>query len=758
MLATNKLPQALITLLIYAGFGILLLVHANSERPFTQEGFNYDLMWLDAWALGFVLLLVVLWTARTSPSKRSILMLSALAVFGTVATAVIFSGTRFGENAFWGDQQFRLAMMTKFLAFWFPGDYYYKDLPLFYPPTYFWALSLWGRITGAQAYELLRTGYLLTWVIGPFALYWMWRKILPPTRAMIVVGATFLIDAGSTEYLIGGTYAFIANALFLPWWLYYVEQVGEQSRSRAAYFVVGGAIGALLFTTYFYPFFVLALLMILRWIPGLPLPKLSRSYRVARAWGVIGATALFTIPYWLPALISVLRYGSDRSRGDWFHEEITGITYPFLSFSWIGVLFLVGIVYVIWRSRRPIARLLAAFVGLLLLYYFVGSILGAMDIPLNLGKSKEFFWLLAGPIIGVFLAALIRYGRHSRLLRTVAVSASVLLVFVCLYGIGANARNSKDVLTARRAYVPDWGKSTTVTEAMKGKVLLGKETEFIAFHPVYTFIASNEHYSHPASRFMQRFELVKLLAESDDPYLFNVVMRHNQFDAVDYFRPDTDSGKLGVWVSVSNYPNRFYSHHIQFSRALLGDTALVRPLGEFDLYQIVPSDGGNRHLALSATSLTDTLESLNRILMLRDRLTDRGQRMIDAYLGATPFQFASGLKWPASHSYGKKICLISANGFRAQDSVRLYLTFRSNKIVTRNFRISLHVYPGPGSTDMRNFDFAPRIATQTWRPGDIMTFERTLPLLGPNMVIAVGLFDHDYVEGKEFVGQLDIGQ
>lgn len=749
--------RPILALLIFVACGAALLLRGSSVGSYTEENHIYQLIWLDAWGIGFLSVLAILWGDTSVPARRkAAYLLSALSIYGLVAVTIIFAGTQFPENGYWGDQKFRMAMLTKFVAYLLPGDYYYQHLPAFYPPVYYWLLALWGKITGAEGYSLVRTGYQLTYLMMPFLLYWLWRRILSPMRAFMVVAATFLADAGFNQLLINAPHSFVGSSFFVPWWLHYVEQIGPAKRTKWSHYLIGGIIGAVIFATYFYPFFVLAVLMLARTLGGRRLRSMAPSgaFRLSRGWKMIAASAVLSMPYWLPILISIARFGADRSRGDWHHIDSVGLAFPFLSFSWAGAFFVAGLAYLVWRWRLPVARSLVLLLACVILYFGIGSLLGALNTSINLSKVREFSWSLMGPSVGLGLAALFRYGRVRKRLRLTGVLVSIVLVLVCLQGFSLYAKSGA-VVRARSTKPPSWSAGTPEMQAMDGKVILTAVEEFSSFHPVYMFIAANEHYSHPAAQFIQRYDMLNLLQGIDDPYIFHTVLRDNQFDAIDYFQPEAAEGRFRFWISVSNYPNKLSTQQLWYSAGVAADTTLFASQS-FGIYRVRSEAASRTGFSVRAGTLDDSLRTFHLIEMLRDRLTDIGGQALDTYTGPTVRAHCSILKWPQDHSFGKSVYLIGANAYKVGDSVHLYMTLRANRKVSRDFRVFLHVYPSAENMVLHNFDFAPTVPTSNWQPGDVYTFERTISVFGPNMVFELGLFEGEHVEGRGFQGEIRI--
>ncbi|MCK4574324.1 MAG: hypothetical protein KAU36_08120, partial [candidate division Zixibacteria bacterium] len=109
-------PLILITL-VFLRLGIYLLTGTIDPKPFTEELLIYDLIWLDGWALLFYFALVLVWVSKLTRRSKVRLIVALLAVHGVVAVALMFDGTPFSFNAYWGDQKFRQAMILKLASF-----------------------------------------------------------------------------------------------------------------------------------------------------------------------------------------------------------------------------------------------------------------------------------------------------------------------------------------------------------------------------------------------------------------------------------------------------------------------------------------------------------------------------------------------------------------------------------------------------------------------------------------------------------------
>jgi len=242
-------------------------------------------------------------------------------------------------------------------------------------------------------------------------------------------------------------------------------------------------------------------------------------------------------------------------------------------FSLPGLLFLASLVYALRRPQTNLNRGLLLITGTTTAYYLLGTFLGGFYSPVNLIKANEFAIILAGPFIGLSLAGLLRWSRLKPKMQYAVPVLALLLVAVFLHNFNVHAK-SKIVRTARTTAVPTWNLDPGEMSKRKSSVFLTANEALYAFYPVYAFIANNEHYSHPASNFKDRYDFLNLLQENKEPYIFNLALRHNIFDPVDYFMPRDNKGRFVIPVSLSNYPNKFTSKQLTFDKSLVADTTL----------------------------------------------------------------------------------------------------------------------------------------------------------------------------------------
>jgi hypothetical protein len=738
LLTLSRIPSY-IALVALAAVALFLLRYSHFTKHFTEAQLIRDLMWMDAWSLLVLLAAALVVFSDLTRRMKTYLLLGCFSVYGLITISLIFNGTPFSYNAYWGDQRFRQAMILKFASFALPGDYYYKDLPLFYPPLYFYLLSLYARLFSVEAFKMLKIGSQLLYLFGPVLVYLFWTKLVGRFRAIFVAVACFLFASQASPEVIASPHGLLGNTLFVPWWLLYVEHV-KPIGTNWKFLVIGGLIGGLIFMTYPYAFFIGGLLMVLRstvmrrcsWV------RLPESFSAKKAWLVLAAAAVFSAPYWLPAMISIFVHGGKPVDQEWFTIGRTGLTFRFVEFTIPGVLFLAGICYALYRRTVRINRMLLILTGSALAFYLLGTLAGNFGFPVNVMKAREFLGTLAGPFAGLAVAALVRRGWYRKRFRYVVTTLVLAVLLVGMHNFNSFSRHEY-VRTARATSARPFA-SNTYTPDFAGKVFLCGNASLPSFWPVCSFIASNQHYSHPASRFAQRYEFLCLLQEISDPYLFNVALRHNTFDCVDDFFPLNQNGKFEIPLELSNYPNGNIVRRLTFDTSVVADTQLFTPQadsGIFGLGEAQPRPAGF-HVSSDEIAPLDSLRIRLRMRMVRDYLLVEGQQLYDSYLDTD---------WDGWHelnvepqSTSSPIRMNKCFAVETADSVFFLMAFTPERDIDREYKVFLHVTPAGDNLPKQNYDFAPDIPTTQWLSKNVVLVGRSIAAPDGDITFEFGFF------------------
>jgi len=728
--------------------GAYLYKYSLNEKPFSDELLIWDAIWLDFWTLLFITSFLIIWNYTSSWKSRGSILVGLFSINGFIAVCLFFDGTLFGLNAFWGDQKFRITMILKFMNWFVPGDYYYEDLTVFYPPVHYYLLSLYARIFSLEAFQMIKVGTQLIYLIGPFILYSLWRKLVSGYQALLIVIASIIICSIGKVIPMSGHHAFVSNTLFIPWWLYYIERSKYAFENKKEY-IFGAIIGSLIFATYFYPFFLGAFLLGLRILFYSKFKNwgFNKSFRWKSVITVLSLTALICAPYWLPVLIEMIRFGNHGSGECWYHIGSSGISFSFQDFSIIGILYFISIIYFISRKYSTVNRGLLLLLGTTVTFYLYATFMGAIGKPANIVKANEFVIVLGGAFVGLFTASMLRKYRKIK-----KYKLSVYFIFIIIFGVLLNNFNNAVkhpmVKTARTAIIPNWNFNEDDLLEYKGKVFLTDYEELAVFYPVYYFIAHNQHYSHPASRHIQRFCFLKALQVVDDPYLFNLALRYNVFDEVEYLMPRIKGDQFLITLSLSNYPNKYSSHTLSYKTLLLSDTSFFEKKQGDNLYKVINKD----MTVLDSNLFIDrvlALESLMHYKLLRNYLNDIGQKLLDKRLGIAWENWKPLLGDEDNLSIADKIKFLDARSVEDGDTLHLLFAFYSDHNFNVDYRVFLHAYPSHGEYSFDNYDFVTYPNTTTWRRGDIIIYKKSIPYYSDYEKFHLGFFNKD--------GRLDEG-
>ena len=726
--------------IIYLIFGALLLAYSHPQKTFSEDLLITDLMWLDAWSLAFFLALITYWKCSSSTCNKSLVSLLYLSLYLIVANNLILDGTFYYLYGYSGDQKFRQAMVLKFMTSFSLSDFYYKDLPAFYPPLYYYLQAIFARIFSIEVFKMAKIGQILIFAFFPVILYYFWRKIVSPVQAVIITFLSFLYCNYSNATQFFSPHTFLAYALFIPWWFIYVDPVKDQPKT-AKYYITGGLIGALIFLTYFYVFAIGFFYILLKFISEKWLMSKSQIKwpDIKNAAIVLGLAAIFSAVYWLPLLISIITNGADRSPSGWYHIGYPGLSFQFLQFSFTGIVLFAGIIYLLRRLNRRLNRGLVLFVASVIMFHLVGSFSGAMGVSLKITKSTNIFFVqLAAPIIGLMLASFCRRDRVGRKKSFISIAVMCALLLLLLNNISGIARS--DGAKRARTSVPTWNTNREEMKDRSGDVFLLGDPAVPSFYPIYSFLNTNEHYAHPASRYISRYLFLNHLQLIKDPYLFNIALHYNKFDRVDYFMPFKRDGKFVCQASLSNYPNRSYLKNLKFELSVVADSNCFSKQQGAHLYKVEDPKEQLDNLAMfdSVQSRLDSLKTLTTLRGLIGNLSIEGQRLAEKRLSADWSQWTEMIVPENGHKYSDRVTMLSGYIVEAADSLYFLFSYLSRADLKKAYKIYLHIFDSTGV--MHNFDFVPAVSTSSWKKWDIIVCGRAVPKAYGDFDYAAGLF------------------
>ncbi len=582
---------------IYAAILIIIGTYfafaGGGHYAFNSDIKTADLVKVRIWLLLSAVMALLIYKSAYSSEKKAWMMILNISLYFMISYALFYKGTYFGLNGHWGDNGSKLALTTKFRDFWNPfQDWYFKDLPSFYPPLWFFVSGKLAWLLNLDAYRMPKIMYFVTYGVLPVALYYVWGKIVNKRTALFI---TFLTLFYRTSLLDYAPYEILSTAFFIPWWLYYVDDIKGIERKTVKWYMLGGFLGALIFMTYYFWFTVGIISLILRFV----IRAVSRS---KGQWGIrsfghlfkiFGGLALFSSVYWLPYLVSIIIFGGYFTQGYWL--RIGGIDFhmPFFEFNLEAAIYLIGLVYLGLRGKK-------AFNTAMLVILSAAAVAVLADRIYNLHgistQTRKVFEL--GPIVlavpaGAALSAL--YGYLKR--RGVGFKrAFVLVAFAAAIFIGTGHRAAASGGLWEMAFksgVPEKALDAFRTVDYKGKVFLTNKYIEAAYLPFYSFLYLGSASAHPASRYLERVAFLQDLAKVNNPSEVAWLMLHNKFDRIDYFYLpiDASTGNGFYDINILKFPTQNEKVHLEFPKATFAGSPYFIKKHKFGIYKVTePED------------------------------------------------------------------------------------------------------------------------------------------------------------------------
>ncbi|MCX6046519.1 MAG: arabinofuranosyltransferase, partial [Chloroflexi bacterium] len=498
---------------------------------------------------------------------------------------LVLKNTPFTVGAVTGDQRFYTYSVTKFAAYAGFVDAVYRDLPTFYPPLYYYILGRLAALFQIEPFHIMKTGLLATTFVMPYLSTWLWRRVVDYKLA---VAAAFVLLFYQLWFKPA---EWLTLVLFIPWWLYWVEDVRQQRpiqrRGQIGWWLIGGLLGALLFQTYYYWFFIGGVSLLLKLVVASLKKAKDAVWQLDRgnAVGVLASAALLSSFYWGPYLYSMYATGGwDPLQNRWLSDGKIPLPIPFLDDSIEGLFLLGGLLYLVLsaggnRVSRGLLNLVMAvyvwaalgYVGILTDHplltfraYPVIDYLLALAALLGLLRLwQENLWQRLAPPLAIYLTRL----------------APALLVILLLF-FGQETTNGlmqdDNIQKALEAHVPQEQLNAldklTSQQYLNKDILLGNNyADLLAYRPLYTFIPWTATFSHPAGRLHDRADFLERLASTSEPTLFAAAFMNNRYSKLDYVLLDPKDNGWQLSFKDINFPDRTISRVINFDASLLAE-------------------------------------------------------------------------------------------------------------------------------------------------------------------------------------------
>lgn len=518
--------------------------------------------WLNLYpqttVLVFALLMIgaAYWAGKRAWMPTLMVNLFSLAL-GT-ATVSLWQGLDFSAHGIHADSWFSTAMITKFKYSGGYNDFVYKDLSAFYPSFFHYITGRIAHWTRTESWIAFKYGGYWVSILLPLLSFRLWRKLLPDLLAVLAVAMTVYVCKLSIMFK---PYEMISLACFIPWVLVYGLGIGYQEGEKGGEWKWGrlskrelaeGTLWAtLIFLTFYYYFFLLIVLLPIRLLVQ---SKVWGNFReglkgTGQAMIILGCTALLTSFYWLPFLVEMGSTGGESLQNRWFQPHMVYL--PFAGFPKMEMIF--GTLTLIALAvRNALAQAILMVMVALLAFVLIGHLGMYLDIPIlhiRLVGLEEYYCYI-GMVIGGWVL-LKEWGPKIGWLWPMAWPTAVIIWVLVAIGMDFSEEPREEkYITAKQSGLPELAKIREFN-ALRGKVFLTNRSEVVAVKPIYSFIANNAHFSHPAGQFRERAKFLKLLSASGNSDFVAWMLAYNRYQPVDHIMLD---GSF-LQVADDDFPN-----------------------------------------------------------------------------------------------------------------------------------------------------------------------------------------------------------
>lgn len=549
---------------------IMLAPEITGVRPIVD-------VWLRLLLISMAVSIVFVYYFVKNNRLKNHLTVGLLSIFFTTSVLLILKNTPYSFGGTTGDPGFHIAYITKFAFANNFVDFYYKDLPSFYPPLYFYILGKLATLFDIAPYAMLKIGLVITLFLLPFLVYVFWSFLVGRNQAILIVAVLFFIEPfhKPSDYL--------SQLIFIPWWIIFISN-GAHKKSNVWFVVIGGIIGSLIFQTFYYWFLIGGVSVFV----DIAFQKIFLNFsnrqvltKIKNKFVVLLSTALLSSYYWAPYIYSMWSNGGwNQLQARDFSLSNVFLAFPLFSFDLQGILLLIGAIHLVltFRSDKVSFGLLSILLSTYL-FMVIGYVAIIFDNPLKANIGMR----LVPTILAISFLRCVGNLWKNKVWEKLKIGNGrflfeVLLIIIALF-IGQNYVHNiinEGVNAANETKYPE--EFLRVFHDIFGyenqdKVMFADASYsgLATYLPIYTFVSPNAHYSHPAAIFYERIEFINKLAELDDATLFAAAIMNNKYSKIDYILLEPEGSFYRYKYGDDNFPFGRKSMTIYFSQSMFDD-------------------------------------------------------------------------------------------------------------------------------------------------------------------------------------------
>ena len=472
-------------------------------------------------------------------------------------------------------------------------DFYYGWLPNFYPPLYFWLTGLVAKLfvsNGTAAAKVGILGTLVMWFWGTY--YWQklfWSKIFKGDKNKFAIFSNdwffvllpillFLLhDFGA---IIFKPYEALSGLLCVVWLIFWSVLSTEQKWSKWQYLFLGLSAGLLFLLFYFWWFILLPLIFVLA------LRASDKTVQLKRFFinGIL--IALVSAIFWLPLLISFIKYGIENWQAKFFVFSDLFTFNPWSALTWSSLLLLLGLGSLVYFYKTNIVVRHMAWLVILSYFYQLISIILYLLGYHPIQAYKPFMFLTVAALVVALAFGLIKVYQVLLVKSPDRLKIFFFVFLIILFSQLPLIRwidNPNIIQQIQNDLQPDFSSQQlaedirqTVSDYQSRTWLTSGTAKLNIYLPLSYYIAFNPHFSHPATQYSQRLAEIRAMSQAKDSKDFINIIDQGQNPQIDslLFYDEKPSEDLGVFILnfwSDNYPNGGQDMLIEIPKYLISE-------------------------------------------------------------------------------------------------------------------------------------------------------------------------------------------
>ena len=369
-------------------------------------------------------------------------------------------------------------------------------------------------------------------------------------------------------------YEFISAILIVFWSIFLFQDLYFKTLSRLK-IIIYGLGGGLLFLTFHFWFFPLALAILLFKL----FVDVSHLYFYSRLSLIVLLILIIAWPFLYPLINSLWQNGGQNFQPLFFIPSDLNLKLPFFDFSILGLISIFGLLSIIFYWSKPAAKAMGILLGSIYFWQFL-NLIGIIFWQVSVLPAKPFLFL--GTVVldlafGYGIIQWLESKGENKNLQTAAFIIGWLVLSSQL--LGGNfvddpvvQKRLVEIKKPIREEFTDLIRELKTVSNLNNLVLLSSNIpEISAYLPLNYYLSYNIHFSHPAANFIDRYNFVTDLAASQSPDQFYQKIKKAPFQPIDNLLFLKGNGFYPINFWYENYPTGGIEQEIRIPSDLISE-------------------------------------------------------------------------------------------------------------------------------------------------------------------------------------------